>query len=267
MAGHRQTTLCIGLALAALMLVALPAASAMANAEVRLVNARGGSDPVRLEVTVAGQTVPAGGATAFGKSSESVSVPAGDAQLSLVGGTDSAEAAAVDKTLADGASYTVLALPKGDEGFELQVLRNGTAAPGDAKLRLVHAAPELGKPDIRLGDRTLAQRLGFGSETGYLKVDPGAYELAVARPGGEEAVLSMKVSLAAGTASTIVVAGTGGSEARLIELHDDTVTPAGAPHTGLGGLADEQRPWVLAILAALLAGAAGGALQFARTRR
>jgi hypothetical protein len=45
------------------------------------------------------------------------------------------------------------------------------------------------------------------------------------------------------------------------------VTPAGAPHTGLGGLARGTRPWILALLAALVAGVLGGAAQLARTRR
>jgi hypothetical protein len=263
MAWRRHTKLWIGLAFA-LMLVTVPAASARASAEIRFVNARGGSDAVSLEATVAGQAVPIGGATAFGDSTDRASVPFGDATLKLSGADASAT---IDKPLADGASYTVIALPKGDSGFDLKVLRDGSAAAGDAKLRVVHAAPELGKPDIRLGDRTLAQGVDFRGETGYLKVDPGSYELAVAQPNGGKAVLKMHVSLAAGTASTVIVAGSGGSEARLIQLDDDTVTPPGAPHTGLGGIAWQERPWLLALLAALLAGTTGGALQMARTRR
>ena len=249
------------------MLVALPAASALASADVRLVNASGAPDPLTLQVAVGGQTLPAGGATAFGETSDAVTVAPGDAKLSLSGDGGSDEQASIEKPLADGASYTLVALPNGKDGLDLKVLRNGTAAPGDAKLRIVHAAPELGKPDIRLGDRTLAQGLEFRSDSGYVKVDPCAYKLSVARPNGGKAVLSMKLALAAGTASTVVVAGSGGSEARLIEVADDTVTPPGAPHTGLGGIAREQRPWLIALLAALLAGAAGGTLQLTRTRR
>jgi hypothetical protein len=249
------------------MLVTVPAASALASTEVRLVNARGGSDPVRLEVTVADQRIPAGGATAFADVSDPATVPSGAARLSLTGGSGSGASASLDKELADGASYTVIALPDGGRDFELVVLRDGTATPGDVKLRVLHAAPELGEPDIRLGDRTLAQGVGFKSDTGYLHVDPGTYALAVAAPNGGDAVLDMPLALAAGTANTVIVAGSGGSEARLIELNDDTVTPAGAPDTGLGGLAERDLPWVAALLAALLAGTAGGAIQTARTRR
>jgi hypothetical protein len=245
------------------MLVGLPAASARASADVRLVNASGAADSLTLQVAVGGQTFTAGGATAFGDTSDAVTVPAGDAKLSLTDGSE----ASLAKPLADGAGYTVVALPKGADKTDLRVLRNGTAVPREAKLRILHAAPELGKPDIRLGKRTLAQGVEFRSDTGYLKVDPGTYKLKVTRPNGGKAVLSMQVALAAGTASTVVVAGSGGSEARLIQLDDDTVTPAGAPHTGLGGLAEQRHPWLLALLAALLAGTAGGGLQLTRTRR
>jgi hypothetical protein len=249
------------------MLVTVPAASALASAEVRFVNAYGGADPVRLEVTVADQRTPVGGPTAFGDVAEHATVPSGDSQLSLVAGEGSDASTTLDKTLAEGGSYTIVAIPDGDGAAELVVLRDGTAAPGDAKLRVLHAAPELGDPDIRLGDRTLAEGVGFRSDTGYLRVNPGMYDLAVAGPNGGEAVLELPVALTAGTASTVIVAGTGGSEARLIELTDDTVTPVAAPDTGLGGLADRDLPWVAALLAALLAGTTGGAIQLARTRR
>jgi hypothetical protein len=257
----------IGLALAPLMLVAVPATSAVASSEVRFVNASGGSDPLRLEVDVGGQRVPAGGPTAFGDATDHATVPSGDAQLSLVAGAGSNAGATLDKVLADAGSYTVVALPDGQEDGSLVILRDGTAAAGEAKLRVLHAAPELGDPDVRLGDRTLAEGLGFRSDTGYMKVDPGSYKLAVAAPDGGDAVLEMPIAVAAGTASTVIVAGTGGSEARLIELTDDTLTPPGAPDTGLGGLAERDLPWLAALIAALLAGTLGGAIQTARTRR
>jgi hypothetical protein len=235
---------------------------------VRLVNARGGADPVRLEVSVGGQRVPAGAPIAFGRVGDPVPVPAGDAQLSLTGGAGSGVSAKAEKTLADGAGYTVVAIPKGARGFALEILRNGSAIPSQAKLRLLHAAPELGAPDFRLGSRTVAERLDFKSPTKYVTVEPGAYSLAVAKPGGGDVVFKRRVSLTAGTATTVVAAGSGGSPQRLIEVNDATVTPAGAPHTGLGALArGGPQPWVVALLAALAAGALGGAIQLARARR
>lgn len=245
-----------------MMLVTGPAASALASAEVRFVNARGGSDSLGLEVTVAGQTTPVAAETPFGEVSEPVAVPPGDAKLTVTG-----DGTSLDKPLADGASYTVVALSGQGEPPGLKVLRNGTAAEARSKLRVLHAARELGEPDIQLGGRTIAQGLGYRLDTGYLGVDPGAARLAVARPNGGDPVLEERVSLAAGTATTVIVAGSGGSETRLIEINDATVTPPGAPHTGFGGLAERDTPWVLALMAALLAGALGAAARTAHVRR
>jgi hypothetical protein len=148
------------------------------------------------------------------------------------------------------------------------VLRNGSPAPKQARVRIVHAAPELGMPDIRLGQKTIAQGVKFRSATGYLTVDPGTYPLAVTKPNGGSSVFSSRVSLAAGTATTVVVAGSAGNPERLIVANDGTVTPNGAPHTGFGGLATAgTASWLYALLAALVAGSLGGAAQLARTRR
>jgi hypothetical protein len=256
MALRGRNTLSIGLAVAILMLVMGPAAAALANAQVRLVNARGGS-AVALQVSVNGQKTSAGSPLGYAQVGALASVPAGTAQLSVAGKT-------VTKQLADGRSYTVIALPKGS----IEVLKNGSPTPKQARVRIVHAAPELGMPDVRLGQRTIAQGVKFRTATGYLTVDPGSYALAVTKPNGGDAVFSSQVSLAAGTATTVVVAGSAGNPERLIVANDGTVTPNGAPHTGFGGLADSgTAPWLYALLAALVAGSLGGAAQLARTRR
>src|SRR5689334_1995282 len=144
MALRIRNTLSIGLLVAILMLVMGPAAGALANAQVRLVNARGGS-PVALQVSVNGQKTSAGSALGYAQVGALASVPAGNAQLSVGGKT-------VTKSLADGESYTVIAMPKNT----VDVLHNGSPTPKQARVRLVHAAPELGMPDIRLGQKTIA---------------------------------------------------------------------------------------------------------------
>jgi uncharacterized protein DUF4397 len=256
MALRGRNTLSIGLALAFLMLVMGPAAAALASAQVRLVNARGASG-VSLQVAVNGQKTAAGSPLGYGQVGALANVPAGSAQLS-VGGKS------VSERLADGKSYTVVALPKNG----VEVLRNGSAKPGQARIRVVHAAPELGMPDVKLDQKTIAQGVKFRSATGYLTVDPGGYSLAVTKPNGGATVFRTRVALAAGTATTVVVAGSGGNPERLIVVNDGTVMPKGAPHTGFGGLAGGGgAPWLWALLAAMLAGSLGGAAQVTRARR
>src|SRR4051794_38837113 len=134
MALRRRNTLLIGLAIASLMLVMGPAAEAFGSAQVRLVNARGGK-PVTLEVSVDGKKTAGGSAVGYGLAGAMASVPAGQARLTVGGKTATEE-------LVNGKGYTVVALPS--DG--LQVLRNGSASGGDSRVRIVHAAPELGMP-------------------------------------------------------------------------------------------------------------------------
>jgi hypothetical protein len=261
---HNGTRFVIGLSLAILMLVGGPAASALATAKVRLVNARPGSDPISLELVQGSNAPPTFGEAAYGQVTPYVKVPPGSAELTLTGGGE----AQASEQLEDGRNYTVVALARGEKGFQLKVYPDGHARGGKARLRVIHAAPELGSPDVRLGERTIAEALAFKDVTPYLSIGPGSYELSVVRPGGSSAIFTKSVSVSAGAATTAIVTGSGGAPARVILATDDTKTPAGAPETGLGGLArDGGAPWLLAALAALLAGAIGGAMQLSLARR
>ena len=260
---HSGSRIVIGLSLAILMLLGGPAALASASAKVRLVNARAGSQAVGLKVVVSGSAAPSIGPASFGQVTPYANVSAGSAQISLSGAS-----AKTTKQLSDGTRYTAVALAKGSNGIELKLYRDGSARAGRARLRILHAAPELGTPDIKLGQRTVAERVAFRDATPYLSVSPGSYALSVVRPGGTSPIFEKQVSLSAGAATTAILAGSGGARERLIVATDDTLTPAGAPETGLGGLAGGGGPpWLLVGLAALLAGALGGIAQLSLARR
>ena len=266
---HSGRKLTIGLCLALVMLVAGPAASAFGFAKVRLVNARPGSHPVGLKVVVGGAAPPQVGPASYAQVTPYVRVSPGSAQISLSGlkssdGTPNQ----VTENLVDRGAYTAVALAKGSKSFELKLYRDGHARKGTARLRVIHAAPELGSPDIKLGQRTVAEKVAFMEATPYLSESPGSYDLAVAKPGSSTPIFQKTVALSAGVATTAILAGSGGAPERLITATDDTLTPTGAPQTGLGGLAgDGGPPWVLIALAAGIAGALGGAWQLALARR
>lgn len=263
---HSGSHIAIGLCLAILMLVGGPAASAFGFAKVRLVNARPGSNAVGLKVVVGGAAPPPVGPASYEQVTPYVRVSPGSAQIALTGATSSANQ--LSHQLVDGGNYTAIALAKGQKGFTLKLYRDGHAQKGTARLRVIHAAPELGSPNIELGKRTVAEKLAFSNATPYLSEQPGSYVVAVTKPGSSMPIFQHSVSLSAGVATTAILTGSGGAPERLITATDDTLTPAGAPETGLGGLAGGGgHPWLLIALAALLAGALGGAVQLAVARR
>jgi hypothetical protein len=263
---HNGSQIAIGLCLAILMLVAGPAASAFGFAKVRLVNARPGSDPIGLKVVVGRAAPPQVGPASYAQVTPYVRVSPGSAQIGLSGLRSSANQ--VTQNLVDGGNYTAVALAKGSKGFSLKLYRDGHARKGTARLRVIHAAPELGSPDVKLGQRAVAEKLAFAEATPYLSEQPGSYDVAVAKPGSGTPIFQHKVALSAGVATTAILTGSGGAPERLITATDDTLTPAGAPGTGLGGLAGGGgHPWLLIALAAIVAGALGGATQLALARR
>jgi hypothetical protein len=267
-ARHSGSKFYIGFSLVVLMLMGGPAASALANAKLRLVNARPGSQPVGLKVTVGTATPPQVGHAAYGQVTPYVSVPSGTAKIALTGGGGRASSAQTSEELVDGARYTAVALAVGSRSIVLRVYKDGKARAGRARLRVLHAAPELGSPDIKLGQRTIAEKVRFRDATPYMTVSPGSYSLEVVRPGGGVPIFTSRVALSAGVATTAILAGSGGAREQLILATDDTVTPAGAPETGLGGLAGGGGPqWLLIALAAVLAGMLGGLAQLSLARR
>jgi hypothetical protein len=262
---HIGPQVTIGLFLAALMLVGGPAASAFGFAKVRLANARPGSGSVGLKVVVGGAAPPQVGPATYGQVTPYVKVSPGRAQIALTGGGSANQ---LTQTLTDGGNYTAVALAKGSKGFALKLYRDGHARKGTARLRVIHAAPELGSPDLKLGQRSVAEKLAFKEATPYISEPPGSYNLAVTKPGGSMPIFQSQVSLSAGVATTAILSGSGGAPEKVITATDDTLTPAGAPETGLGGLAGRGgHPWLLIALAAGLAGALGGAWQLALARR
>ena len=246
------------------MLLLVSAGSALASATVRFVHAVPGVEAATLNISVDG----AGASSApvsFGAAGAPLEIDAGTAKLTVAPAEGGDALAESDAALADDASYTVVAMPREDgEAAQLRVYEDGKPEAGEARLRAIHAAPELGEPDLRAGDRVVAEELAYGDDTEYADVPPGTYDLAVTRAGGSGGALAEKrgVPLTAGTATTAVIAGSGGEMTRIVTLSDGTAAPPGAPATGLGGLAgDDGEPsrLLVALLFALAAASVGAA--------
>lgn len=248
------------------ILGALVAASILAMVPVAVAGAAQDGARVRFLHAVPGlgaATLKAGDVTVgdadFGEVTGFASVPSGSGDLTLAAPDGLTLKGSGD--FAAGSSYTVIALAKG-KSATLKVYADGVAKAKVARLRMIHASPELGEPDVTLGEKTVAKAAVYTSATKYWTVSPGNYPLSVSDPkSGKEVIASDPIPLAAGTASTAVLIGSAGEPERVVLLADDSVVPLAAPQAGLGGLArtDETGPpWLLAILAALAAGALGG---------
>jgi hypothetical protein len=248
-------------ALAGLMLMSASAGAAAGQAQVRFVHAVSGVGTAQL--SVGGTTV---GSAGFGESTDFAFVPAGEQQAALdVPGVGTVK---TDVHLADGGAYTIIALSHG-KSATLQLFSDGSPAAGKARLRLIHASSELGMPDAKLNDKTVAHMLEFGKATPYWTVAPGTYELKIQDPkSGKDVMDPQHVALSAGTSWTGVIVGGGGERARVLLLSDLVSAPTAAPASGFGGLIpDDGPPWALAALAALIAGSLGGFAQRLLSRR
>jgi hypothetical protein len=247
------------------MLLLASAGSAFASASVRFVHAVPGGAAATLKVSVDGpaqSTAP----VSFGAVSQPLEVDPGSATFTAApSGAGAKPLAEADETLKDGRSYIAVALAKeSGEGAELHIYPGGEPDEGEAVVRAVHAAPELGDPDVKVGDRVIAESLKYGEATDYVDVPPGAAEVSVTRAGGEGGALAAKpdVPLTAGTATTAVIVGSRGEPTRILTVSESTAAPAGAPATGFGGLAPTgggPPRMLVALLFAMVAGSLGAA--------
>jgi hypothetical protein len=249
------------------MLLVGPAASASGDAKVRFVQAIPGFEPATLQATEGGISERIGRGVGFGRVGRYADVPAGQVTFELwetpANGPPLAEAR---EKLRNRAHYTVVAMSDGGE--RLTVLREGKARGGTSRIRVVHAAPELGKVDVRLGDLRVADGIGSGDVAGYAAVEPGAYALRVTNPQNDTTLVAHGgVPLTAGTSSTAFVVGSAGEPVDVFLAADRSAAPRGAPATGLGGLAGEDQDLLLALLAGFLAALAGAAAYVALTAR
>lgn len=169
----------------------------------------------------------------FGARSDYLALPSGTYKVKItVAGTDTAVFEG-DVTTAAGESYTAIAQGSvaGDgETFRVQVLRDATSG---ALVRVLHASPNVPAVTVYVNGQPAVQRLGALKATGYLSLDPGTYDVAVALAGKpvSEAVLKTKLTLSDKTRYTALarglLKGKGAQKLELAAQVDLTRAPAG----------------------------------------
>jgi len=175
-------------------------------------------DAPAVDVLVNGQTVLSN--VPYGATSQYLPLPAGsyDVRINVAGTTTSVFSGSV--TLARGESYTAVAMGsvtgKGAP-FEVEVLRDATSG---ALLRVLHASPNVPAVTVYVNGQPAVKRLGTLKATGYLSLDAGTYDVAVA-PAGQplsKAVLKAKITLADKTRYTGLARGLAGAKKNKLEL-------------------------------------------------
>ena len=200
-------------------------AQALAKALVRIVHGVPGVGQATVEIG-SGSAVKKLGVIGFGQYTRWRSVRSGSFHWALVGSGG--------KTLAQGSTtigsgaYDIVALAKA-KGVVLGVYKAESGKPGTSLVRVIHAAPELGSPQLDLDSKVVDQSLNFTRATPYLSVNPGVHSLSAMRPGDSAPLVSAKgVKLLPDVAYSAIVIGSRGQMVRVV-----TVVDRGAPLTRL----------------------------------
>jgi hypothetical protein len=176
--------------------------------------------------------------------------------------TDPVISATLDAT--DGRAYTVAGLGE-FASLALRVLDDDISLPtaGQARMRVVNAAPLAGVLTIRRDETPVIENAKFGDASPYTMVPAGPATLAVAP--ADAAPTALPVTLEAGAVYTILVLQRDGvlSTAVRLDARGAAVVPSGGVETGFGGPAGAGF-WVLLLGCAA---AAGGVLVLAVRRR
>lgn len=180
------------------------------------------------------------GSVGFGQVSGWLSLRSGSFKWALTSGDKSLVHGSA--TLGDGA-FDVVVLDK-KSGIGLGVYRAQAGRPGSSLVRVIHAAPELGSPELTLDSKLAVKSLSFTAATPYLSVSPGAHVLGAMKPGTSTSMVpGGRVTLKQGVAYSAIVVGSRGQMVRVVTVIDRgapltraAATPArGARTSGPGG--------------------------------
>lgn len=187
-------------------------------------------DAPAVDILVNGQAVLTN--VPYGAASPYLPLPAGtyDVKVNVAGTSTTVFSAMIP--LARGESYTAVAMGsvtgKGAP-FGVKLLNDATSG---SLLRVLHASPNVPAVTVYVNGQPVIKRLRTLKWTGYLPLDPGTYDVAVA-PAGQplgKAVLKAKITLADKTRYTALARGLAGAKKNKVELalqKDIATAPSG----------------------------------------
>ena len=219
---HRSTRLSLAPLALGLCVWLLWPAQALARAVVRFIHAVPGVGTATVKLNTGAGDVDLG-SIGFAQVTPWRNVRSGSFHWSLEGG---------GKTLASGTStvgsgaYDIVVLDK-SSGVSLGIYQAHGGKPGTSLVRVIHAVPELGSPELELDSKVVVKSLSFTKATPYLSVNPGVHSLSAMKAGDTAPFVSLKgVRLVPDVAYSAIVVGSRGQRVRVV-----TVTDRGGPLT------------------------------------
>jgi hypothetical protein len=187
-------------------------AQALAQALVRFIHGVPGVGKATVDID--GRPM---GAIGFAQSTTWRSIRSGSFQWSLTAGGHTL--AGGTSTVGSGA-YDIVILEKSMKvGLGIYKAQGGRGAT--SLIRVIHAAPELGSPELTIDGKQAVKSLGYTSATPYVPLSPGAHSLGAMRPGSSTPLVpGGHVQLLPGVSYSAVVLGTRGQMVRLVSLVD-----------------------------------------------
>jgi hypothetical protein len=183
-------------------------------------------------------------------------------------GADPSTKPAISTTLnaQNGRAYTVAGLGSFAD-LALKVLNDEISLPpaGQARMRVVNAAPHAGDLSIKRAGTAVIEHVAFGAASSYVYVPGGPTSLTVQPVEADPT--SLPVTLATGSVYTVLVLEKNGALSTGVreDARGMKVVPHGAVETGLGGPSGSDTGLALVLFVA--AAAAGGALMLTTRNR
>ncbi|GAA0543706.1 DUF4397 domain-containing protein [Halorubrum ejinorense] len=181
-------------------------------------------DAPAVDIRIDGDSLLEG--VSFGTLGEYMDVDAGSYDVDIVPATGGDAVLSATLDVADGESYTVLAI-NALADIEALVMTDdrSTVDAGDARIRFVHTVPDAPAVDVMAGGSTLFEHVAFG-DSSFATVGADAYDIDVRPTGSEDSVLRLSdVDFDGATSYTVFATGMLGDDSLDATLVADPVTP------------------------------------------
>ncbi|MDX2132880.1 MAG: DUF4397 domain-containing protein [Planctomycetota bacterium] len=227
--------------------LALVAGASVAAADVRVVHAS--PDAPNVDVFVNGTPgidMPAISNLAFTQATPYIALPTAMYNFQVTPTGAPAPVVINANAMIDAnTDYTIAAIGFLSGIQPLVLVDDNTINPGAARVRFVHASPDVPTVDIFAagGVNPLFDAVSFGTSGGYIEVPAGSYDLEVRLDAGGATALSVPgVGLSAGTVYTIWAMGSlQGGNVQAVVTVDAVPAPGAAALAAMGGLVAMRR--------------------------